>query len=131
MCARFVLNNEWGGGIIPRKIDTIKEVTNLQKEPPDPLVIPNILYETCEVLNVSIEDVNGKSRKRKFVNARQMTCYTAIAYGFKSNQVADALNWDRSGVYNRKEKGERFAILEPAFRRDLNLILEKFGLTKF
>lgn len=98
------------------------------KVKPPAIKLQSVLKQTCTINNVDKKAVNGKDRKRKFVEVRQWVAYVGTVMGFEPPDFERILGWERSGIYHKVRKAEELAGVDVNYRNSLNTILTAFGL---
>jgi hypothetical protein len=89
-----------------------------------------LLNEVCEVIGVTIELINSRTRKREVVLARQYFSYFGLRhYKFTSIAIGRTLGQDHSTIFNGKNQIED--LLKSGFEKvvnDVNILIEYFGI---
>ncbi len=96
----------------------------------NPLTIDDILEKVCAHYHVSPEDVNGKSRKRDFVVARQVSMYLAQKHTkMPASRIGKLIaGRDHSTVLHSCEKVEERMRIDQKFQDDVISIENSFKL---
>lgn len=95
-----------------------------------PLTVDDIMETVCRHYNVTVTAVNGKSRKRDYVVARQVTMYMAQKYTkMPASRIGKLVgNRDHSTVIHSCTKVETRLKIDGEFRDDLISIENSFKL---
>ena len=97
-----------------------------------PLTIDNIIESVCGYFNVSVEEVNGKSRKRNLVVARQVSMYLAQKHTkMPALRIGKLIaGRDHSTVLHSCEKVEERMKIDKLFYEEVTKIENTFKLKK-
>ena len=86
-----------------------------------------IIQEACQYLHVSPEMLEGSSRRREVVTARQLVCYLLIRAGYGVSQTGLRLHRDHSTVVHAHRRVESSPILAEQARELVESILPFVG----
>ena len=105
----------------------IKRAVNVEKKP---VTIDDILERVCNHFNVSLADVNGKSRKRDLVVARQVSMYLTQKYTkMPTNRIGKLIgNRDHSTVIHSCTQVEERMKIDKSFANEVQSIENSFRL---
>ncbi|MBR6264515.1 MAG: chromosomal replication initiator protein DnaA [Prevotella sp.] len=97
-----------------------------------PLTIDDIIESVCGYFNVSVEEVNGKSRKRNLVVARQVSMYLAQKHTkMPALRIGKLIaGRDHSTVLHSCEKVEERMKIDKLFYEEVTKIENTFKLKK-
>ncbi len=97
-----------------------------------PLTIDDIIESVCGYFNVSVEEVNGKSRKRNLVVARQVSMYLAQKHTkMPASRIGKLIaGRDHSTVLHSCEKVEERMKIDKLFYEEVTKIENTFKLKK-
>ncbi len=97
-----------------------------------PLTIDDIIESVCGHFNVSVEEVNGKSRKRNLVVARQVSMYLAQKHTkMPASRIGKLIaGRDHSTVLHSCEKVEERMKIDKLFYEEVTKIENTFKLKK-
>ena len=97
-----------------------------------PLTIDDIIESVCGYFNVSVEEVNGKSRKRNLVVARQVSMYLAQKHTkMPASRIGKLIaGRDHSTVLHSCEKVEERMKIDKLFYEEITKIENTFKLKK-
>ena len=95
---------------------------------PDRRELIRLLHDACKTNNVSVMAVGSKNRKREIVEVRQWVAYIGCNLGYEPKDFKRILDWDRSGIYHKRDKAKELSENDTAYRNSLNEILQRFGL---
>lgn len=99
----------------------------LSKVKPPAIKLMSVRKQASILKGVKVEQVNGKGRKRDFVEVRQWTSYVGTEMGFEPKDFVKILGWDRSMIYHQKKKAVELAEMNINYRNSLNELLKMFG----
>ena len=105
----------------------VKRAVNIDDKP---LTIDDILEKVCNHFNVSVSGVNGKSRKRELVIARQVSMYLAQKYTkMPASRIGKLVGGrDHSTVIHSCSQIEQRMKIEKGFAEEVNSIENSFKL---
>ena len=105
----------------------VKRAVNIDDKP---LTIDDILEKVCNHFNVSVSGVNGKSRKRELVIARQVSMYLAQKYTkMPASRIGKLVGGrDHSTVIHSCSQIEQRMKVEKGFAEEVNSIENSFKL---
>ena len=105
----------------------VKRAVNIDDKP---LTIDDILEKVCNHFNVSVSGVNGKSRKRELVIARQVSMYLAQKYTkMPASRIGKLVGGrDHSTVIHSCSQIEQRMKIEKDFAEEVNSIENSFKL---
>lgn len=105
----------------------VKRAVNIDDKP---LTIDDILEKVCNHFNVSVSGVNGKSRKRELVIARQVSMYLAQKYTkMPASRIGKLVGGrDHSTVIHSCLQIEQRMKIEKGFAEEVNSIENSFKL---
>ena len=105
----------------------VKRAVNIDDKP---LTIDDILEKVCNHFNVSVSGVNGKSRKRELVIARQVSMYLAQKYTkMPASRIGKLVGGrDHSTVIHSCSQIEQRMKIEKSFAEEVNSIENSFKL---
>ena len=105
----------------------VKRAVNIDDRP---LTIDDILEKVCNHFNVSVSGVNGKSRKRELVIARQVSMYLAQKYTkMPASRIGKLVGGrDHSTVIHSCSQIEQRMKIEKGFAEEVNSIENSFKL---
>ena len=97
-----------------------------------PLTIDDILDKVCTHFNVTVAQVNSKSRKRDFVVARQVSMYLAQKYTkMPASRIGKLVgNRDHSTVLHSCSQVEQRIKVDPSFSDEVVSIENSFRLKR-
>lgn len=95
-----------------------------------PLTVDDILEKVCSHFNVTVTQINSKSRKRDFVVARQVSMYLASKYTkMPASRIGKLVgNRDHSTVLHSCSQVEKRLQVDKAFNAEIVSIETSFGL---
>ena len=95
-----------------------------------PVTVDDILERVCEHYNVNTEEVNGKSRKRNLVEARQVSMFLAQKYTkMPASRIGKLIaGRDHSTVIHSCEKVEERMKIDTGFCNEINQIEKSLRL---
>lgn len=119
-----VYNTQINLGLAQR---VIKRSVNIKEKP---ITIDDILEKVCNHFNVSLADVNGKSRKRDLVVARQVSMYLTQKYTkMPTNRIGKLIgNRDHSTVIHSCTQVEERMKIDKSFAHEVQSIENSFRL---
>lgn len=105
----------------------VKRAVNIDDKP---LTIDDILEKVCNHFNVSVSGVNGKSRKRELVIARQVSMYLVQKYTkMPASRIGKLVGGrDHSTVIHSCSQIEQRMKIEKGFAEEVNSIENSFKL---
>ncbi|MBQ6208345.1 MAG: chromosomal replication initiator protein DnaA [Prevotella sp.] len=105
----------------------IKRSVNVKEKP---ITIDDILERVCNHFNVALADVNGKSRKRDLVVARQVSMYLTQKYTkMPTNRIGKLIgNRDHSTVIHSCTQVEERMKIDKSFANEVQSIENSFRL---
>lgn len=105
----------------------VKRAVNIDDKP---LTIDDILEKVCNHFNVSVSGVNGNSRKRELVIARQVSMYLAQKYTkMPASRIGKLVGGrDHSTVIHSCSQIEQRMKIEKGFAEEVNSIENSFKL---
>ncbi len=97
-----------------------------------PLTVDDIIESVCDYFNVPVEEVNGKSRKRNLVVARQVSMYLAQKHTkMPASRIGKLIaGRDHSTVLHSCEKVEERMKMDSQFCEEIEKIENSFKLKK-
>ena len=108
----------------PRPINKPVEIT----ESVEISIIDEVVTQTCDLLDLDYNNVLTGLRKRELVTARQIISYISMGIGFKPEEIANHLNWDRTSIIARSKKCSELSYSIKSYRKAVNTLAEKFGV---
>ncbi|MFP3867292.1 MAG: chromosomal replication initiator protein DnaA [Desulfobacteraceae bacterium] len=110
----------------PITVGLAEEVLHDFRVATDSLSMEAIQRLTCKVYQVSLEDLTGRSRKKKLVRSRNLAIYLCRHYTQKTlKELAQAFRRTHSTILHALDKVERELKVSSALGQELNFLEQK------
>jgi len=85
--------------------------------------LERILNDVCNYYGIKVSDIKGRSRLRKFVEARHIFCYLAREHTYSSlSEIGLAVNRDHSNVVHSVRKVKHLKDVYKSIQKEISEI---------